>query len=217
MPSIDSLTEARRSMEICNACRDCEGYCAVFPAMEMRRAFTDGDLGSLSNLCHNCKGCYYACQYAPPHAFGLNVPKAFAALRAETYEDHAWPRLMARLFQHNGLRTALTLAAAYLGSVALVSPDALYGFHIGRGAFYAVIPHGVMVSLFGAAFLFAVVAMTIGMLLAVHLGFVMGLFLVLPYGKFVHGLRRTAALVPNASEKESGAVAPTATQADLRT
>ena len=28
------VDEARRSMEICNACRYCEGYCPVFPAME---------------------------------------------------------------------------------------------------------------------------------------------------------------------------------------
>ena len=31
-------------MTICNACRYCEGLCAVFPAMEMRRTFAAGDL-----------------------------------------------------------------------------------------------------------------------------------------------------------------------------
>ncbi|MEO0995761.1 MAG: 4Fe-4S ferredoxin, partial [Pseudomonadota bacterium] len=75
--------EARRTMEICNACRYCEGYCPVFPAMERRRAFSGTDLGHLANLCHNCKGCWYACQYAPPHEFGLNLPKTFAELRVE--------------------------------------------------------------------------------------------------------------------------------------
>ena len=34
-----------------------------------------------------------------------------------------------------------------------------------------------------------------GVLLAVHLGFVLALFLTLPYGKFVHALYRFAALV----------------------
>ena len=29
-------------MTICNACRYCEGYCAVFPAMEKRLTFSDG-------------------------------------------------------------------------------------------------------------------------------------------------------------------------------
>ena len=374
-PLTETLAEARRSMEICNACRYCEGYCAVFPAMERRRAFTDGDLGFLANLCHNCKGCYYACQYAPPHAFGLNVPRTFAELRAETYEDHAWPRPMARLFQRNGLVavliTAFAVAAAMLGATALIQPEALYGVHRGPGAFYAVISHNVMVTVFGAAFLYAILAMAMGlrsfwrasgggrvtgaalarglhdaatlknlgggghgcndlddgfaqmrrhlhhamaggfllcfastslatvyhyafgweapyawyspvvllgtlggiglligpaglawlkfkadrvpgaakqdgadmallaslffvsltglvllvfrdtsamgMLLVIHLGFVMGLFLVLPYGKFVHGMYRTAALVRDAAEQEAKAAAPAGTQAELRT
>jgi len=64
--SVGARGEARRMMEICNACRYCEGFCPVFPAMEMRRSFPDGDLGHLANLCHNCKGCWHACQYAPP-------------------------------------------------------------------------------------------------------------------------------------------------------
>jgi citrate/tricarballylate utilization protein len=40
-----------------------------------------------------------------------------------------------------------------------------------------------------------------GTLLAVHLGFVLGLFVTLPYGKFVHGIYRYAALVRNAIEQ----------------
>jgi citrate/tricarballylate utilization protein len=36
--------------------------------------------------------------------------------------------------------------------------------------------------------------------LVVHLGFVLGLFLTLPYGKFVHGLYRMAALLRFATE-----------------
>jgi citrate/tricarballylate utilization protein len=31
MAETDTGIEARRQMEICNACRYCEGYCAVFP------------------------------------------------------------------------------------------------------------------------------------------------------------------------------------------
>jgi citrate/tricarballylate utilization protein len=38
-------------------------------------------------------------------------------------------------------------------------------------------------------------------LLAVHLGVVMALFATLPYGKFAHGVFRTAALVRHAVEK----------------
>jgi len=35
----DLLKEADRQLTICNACRYCEGYCAVWPAMELRRTF----------------------------------------------------------------------------------------------------------------------------------------------------------------------------------
>jgi citrate/tricarballylate utilization protein len=41
-----------------------------------------------------------------------------------------------------------------------------------------------------------------GVLLAIHLGIVMAFFLTLPYGKFVHGIYRSAALVRNALEQE---------------
>ena len=43
-----------------------------------------------------------------------------------------------------------------------------------------------------------------GMLLAVHLGVVLALFLSLPYGKFVHGLYRFLALVQYAAERRRG-------------
>jgi citrate/tricarballylate utilization protein len=41
-----------------------------------------------------------------------------------------------------------------------------------------------------------------GYLLTVHLGAVLALFVTLPYGKFVHGFYRTAALVKYAGEQE---------------
>jgi citrate/tricarballylate utilization protein len=40
-----------------------------------------------------------------------------------------------------------------------------------------------------------------GLLLAVHLGVVMALFLTLPYGKFAHGIYRSAALLKYAIER----------------
>ena len=43
-----------------------------------------------------------------------------------------------------------------------------------------------------------------GVLLAVHLGVVLALFLTLPYGKFVHGIYRLAALVRYAREARTG-------------
>jgi citrate/tricarballylate utilization protein len=153
-------------MEICNACRYCEGFCPVFPAMEMRRAFSDGDLGYLANLCHNCKGCWHACQYAPPHEWGLNLPRTFADLRAETYAEHAWPRGLGRLFEMGGvavsIATALGLAAVMILTMALQDQAVLTANHTGPGAFYAVIPWGAMVTLGGLTFGWAVIAMAMG-------------------------------------------------------
>lgn len=43
-----------------------------------------------------------------------------------------------------------------------------------------------------------------GVLLRIHLGIVLGLFLTLPYGKFVHGIYRSAALVRSVLEATRG-------------
>ena len=106
-PNLAALTsaaqdEVARQMQICNACRYCEGLCAVFPAMELRRTFEGGDTDYLANLCHNCGACHYDCQYAPPHEFAVNVPAAMAALREQSYARFAWPGVLAPLFQRNG-------------------------------------------------------------------------------------------------------------------
>jgi citrate/tricarballylate utilization protein len=160
------LEEARRQMQVCNACRYCEGYCSVFPAMEMRREFSDGDLTYLANLCHNCRGCYYACQFAPPHEFAINVPQIFASLRTETYAAYAWPGPLAGLFRRAGSLAALALASGLalvlVLAVLLQDPEVLYGAHAGPGAFYAVIPKGLMVGLASAAGLYVALALVIG-------------------------------------------------------
>jgi citrate/tricarballylate utilization protein len=44
---------------------------------------------------------------------------------------------------------------------------------------------------------------SMGLLLVVHLGFVLALFLTLPYGKFVHSIYRFAALIRHAAEGKS--------------
>ena len=40
-----------------------------------------------------------------------------------------------------------------------------------------------------------------GIVLALHLGVILSVFLMLPYSKFVHGLYRSAALLRNAAER----------------
>ena len=162
----DTIDEARRVMEICNACRYCEGFCAVFPAMEKRRLFTQGDLDYLANLCHGCQGCFHACQYAPPHAFGVNVPVALAEHRADTYSRFAWPRPLQALFQRNGLKVSLiaslSLTAIILLSLVLVPGTTLFGAHRGPGSFYAVVPYAAMVGIASALGLFVALALFMG-------------------------------------------------------
>ena len=113
MQSLDALTrdavalatgtgataEVSRQMQICNACRYCETFCAVFPAMTRRLEFNAGDAHYLANLCHNCGACLHACQYAPPHEFAVNVPRAMAQVRQETYAEYAWPSALGSLYR----------------------------------------------------------------------------------------------------------------------
>ena len=145
MPSADLLKEAERVMGICNACRYCEGFCAVFPAIELRRTFTDQDLKYLANLCHNCRNCYYACQYAPPHEFAMNVPKSLAELRLDTYKEFGWPTSFTGLFRRNGLAvsliTALSVTMVLMLTLVFQGSSVVFTTHLGENGFYAVNPY----------------------------------------------------------------------------
>ncbi|MFK7870623.1 MAG: tricarballylate utilization 4Fe-4S protein TcuB [Roseobacter sp.] len=156
---IDLIGEARRQAEICNACRYCEGYCSVFPALHRERAFADGDITHLANLCHNCRGCYYACQYTAPHEFDLNLPKALSEVRQQSWKDHAWPGGLARLFDQNGIVVAvvLTLSISVLFALAQMLRPAT-----GEG-FYAYMSHSMMVAIFAPAFLLPLGALAVSL------------------------------------------------------
>jgi citrate/tricarballylate utilization protein len=136
-------------MTVCNACRYCEGYCAVYPAMERRTVFDRGDILHLANLCFDCRDCLYACQYAPPHEFAINVPKIFAEVRVATYRDYGWPNLLHRLVETNrravaGL-TGLSLVLVLLALLLIGDPGRLLAAHTGPGAFYVVAPYAGLV------------------------------------------------------------------------
>ena len=160
MRSTDKTTEAARVMSICNACRYCEGHCAVFQAMELRLEFNADTVDYLANLCHNCGACYHNCQYAPPHEFQLNVPAAMAELRQENYGVYAWPGFMGKLFVNNGLWVSLlsivVIAAFFAATVILTGADF---FAVHDTAFYGVIPHNVLAALFGAVGGFVLLAL----------------------------------------------------------
>jgi len=150
-------SETARQLQICNACRYCEGFCAVFPAMTRRLSFGQADIHFLANLCHNCGACLHACQYAPPHDFAVNIPKVMAQVRGQTYVDYAWPAPLGRLYERNGLTLSLALAAGlalflWLAQQHTASPE----------NFYSIFPHKLLVSLFAPVFLFAVLALALG-------------------------------------------------------
>jgi len=152
-------SETARQLQICNACRYCEGFCAVFPAMTRRLSFAQADIHFLANLCHNCGACLHACQYAPPHDFAVNIPKTLAQVRGQTYTHYAWPAPLGRLYQRNGLTLSLALAS----SLALFLWLAQQGAAAGPAQnFYNIFPHNLLVSLFAPVFLFAVLALALG-------------------------------------------------------
>lgn len=163
MHATENLAEADRLMTVCNSCRYCEGLCAVFPAMELRRAFTDADLNYLANLCHNCGACYVDCQFSPPHEFKVNVPHTLAKVRADSYKSYAWPKALQPLFDRNGLAiaiiAALSIAGFILGFALRHDPSVLFGT---SASFYRLMPHNVLVAIFLAISTLALVALVMG-------------------------------------------------------
>jgi len=156
-------SEVQRQMTVCNACRYCEGFCAVFPAMTRRLEFSQADIHYLANLCHNCGACLHACQYAAPHEFEINVPKAMAKVRLDTYAEYAWPQVMGKLYRRTGLTLALASGAglAMFLCLTLMVMGNLFTAMPG-GNFYGIFPHNTLALLFGAVFGFAVLALTVG-------------------------------------------------------
>ena len=163
MQAAEQTREAARVLAVCNACRYCEQYCPAFQALEQRLTFASADVNYLANLCHGCGECLYACQYAPPHEFAINVPQTLAAARVVSYEQYAWPAALAGAFRAQSIDTALLLALAFtvalLGATLALNGSALQA---PGGDFYAVIPHAVLITLFGGVGLFVLVALAIG-------------------------------------------------------
>lgn len=159
-----AVGEVSRILQICNACRYCEGYCAVFPAMTRRIEFASADVHYLANLCHSCGACLHACQYAPPHEFAVNVPQAMARVRGETYQTYAWPARLGHLYQRQGLALSLALAfgLALFMVLLLLRGGSLFHEPL-AGNFYLIFPHGLMAGMFGGVSLFVALAMGMGL------------------------------------------------------
>jgi len=153
------VSEAQRQLQICNACRYCEGFCAVFPAVHRLRDFSSGDVTQLANLCHNCRGCHYACQYAEPHEFKINIPRALADVRVESWEHFARPAHFAKCFQRQGVAIAAVAIVAITLLLLLITR-----LPLGSGeGFYRYLSHNTMIALFIPAFLAPIFVLGLGL------------------------------------------------------
>ncbi len=159
---VSAEAQAARQLQICNACRYCESFCAVFPAMTRRLSFAESDVHYMANLCHNCGACLHACQYAPPHDFGVNIPQVMAQVRLKTYEQFAWPHFMGKTYSKNGLWLSLCLSLALTVFIKLVVIDTQSTPFANQ--FYQLMDHSTMVKLFAPVFLFDILALTMGLL-----------------------------------------------------
>jgi citrate/tricarballylate utilization protein len=86
-----------------------------------------------------------------------------AQIRLESYEQYAWPAPLARAFRVHGVGTSLVLSLALIGVMLLAAQVTGTTRPVGESSdFYRVLPHAVMVGLFGAVFTFVLVALAVG-------------------------------------------------------
>lgn len=154
---VGTISEARRQLEVCNACRYCESLCSVFPAVNRECSFSTATITQLANLCHNCRGCHYACQYSAPHEFAINLPKVLAEVRQSSWQENAVPGFMAKAFHRSG---AALSAAVVAGFALLFWLIQALSSATGEG-FYALLPHNAMVAIFMPALFLPVLAIAI--------------------------------------------------------
>jgi len=163
----DLYREASRQFTVCNACRYCEGFCAVFPAIEKRLwGYDRGYIEYIANLCHDCRDCFYSCPYTPPNPFSINIPLLLSSIRLESYKKHTYPeRLSKRLFErpieYSIVATVASIALIALYAILSADPSRLFTEHTEPGSFYEVIPYGI-IAIAGIALL-AYIAIAFGL------------------------------------------------------
>jgi citrate/tricarballylate utilization protein len=157
------MVEATRQLSICNACRYCEGLCAVFPALERRTLFEIGDVSQLANLCHDCRACFDSCMYTAPHEFNVNIPKLLSSVRVIDYKRYVWPPKVPKFFSgwlgvFSGAIVSILLvflvAISHVGVAGLITKDS------GPLSPYLLISSNVLRILLLIPSLFSVIVMT---------------------------------------------------------
>ena len=122
----DDLAEARRVLNLCTICGYCDGLCEVFPAAKAATDLDEATVVRLSHLCHACRSCAPACQYASPHPFAADVPMALSRVR-EGGRRRPWLALAAP-------------AVVIAGIVATTPAEVLFAAQTGAGAFERIVP-----------------------------------------------------------------------------
>jgi citrate/tricarballylate utilization protein len=138
------VTEASRQLSVCNSCRYCEGFCAVYPALSRRTELLPGDITQLANLCHDCRACFDACMYSEPHEFAINVPRILSGVRLEGYQRFVWPaRVPALLRGWYGIFSgaAASVLACLVVALIHVGPSGLAGSGESARSPYQLIPY----------------------------------------------------------------------------
>lgn len=167
MQSTDDLfVEARRQLNICNACRYCEGYCAVFPALERRTLLDRSDMIHLANLCHDCRDCYYACPYSPPHSFNVNPPKILTGIRLRTYDDEVGiygMRVPKLLRGWSGFSLALFVALVAVVSITSITVGigSIWSSRVVAASPYSVLPYPLILVLALIPFMWSISVMAL--------------------------------------------------------
>ena len=106
----DIYAEASRQLQLCNACRYCEGYCAVWEALDRRNEIGRNDVLYFSSLCHDCGQCFTVCPFTEPHEYALNIPKVLGSVRLDSYSANIWPGFLNRLIEYPSVFTSIILA-----------------------------------------------------------------------------------------------------------
>jgi citrate/tricarballylate utilization protein len=158
MPIDDLFAEAKRQLNVCNSCRYCEGYCPVWPALEMRIDLSDGDVKHLSNLCHDCGDCFTACMYTAPHEFALNPPEVFSAVRLQTYRDYAWPSRPRWARGMRGIVMIISAVVVIVLALAVLLHNETASTSGSTASPYRLLPHWVLVGIVSVPVVWGVIA-----------------------------------------------------------
>lgn len=116
----DIYAEASRQLQLCNACRYCEGYCAVWESLDRRNEIGRNDILYFSSLCHDCGQCYTVCPFTEPHEYALNIPKALGSVRLDSYSVNIWPGFLKGLIKFPSLFTSIILALSMTSTFLFV-------------------------------------------------------------------------------------------------